>query len=44
MEPDVLQIDCEEWREVAKDYPEVMEVIMAMLADAEEDACQEEAA
>jgi hypothetical protein len=41
---DVLQIDCDEWREVAKEYPREMEIIMAMMADAEEDICQQEAA
>jgi hypothetical protein len=44
MSRDTLQIDCEEWREVAKEYPMEMEIVMAMMADADDDVCQEEAA
>jgi hypothetical protein len=44
MEPDFLKIDYDEWRDVAREYPREMGIFMAMLAEVEEDICQEDAA
>ncbi len=40
----LLNIDCEEWREVASDYPTQMEVIVEMMIESDEELCYDEAA
>jgi hypothetical protein len=39
-----LNIDCEEWREIASDYPTEMEVIVEMMIECDEQLCYDEAA
>ncbi len=39
-----LNIDCEEWREIASDYPTQMEVIVEMMIECDEELCYDEAA
>ncbi len=39
-----LNIDCEEWREIASDYPTEMEVIVEMMIECDEQLCCDEAA
>ena len=39
-----LNIDCEEWREIACDYPTEMEVIVEMMIECDEELCYDEAA
>ena len=44
MEREFLNIDYDEWQDIAREYPREMEFIMAMLAEAGEDICREDAA
>ncbi|MGV6858066.1 MAG: hypothetical protein ACWA5X_03745 [bacterium] len=39
----VLELNCEEWRNVAEQYPEEMGVVVEMIIDAEEEICTEAA-
>jgi len=39
-----LNVDCEEWREIAADYPDQMEVIVEMMIESDEELCYDEAA
>ena len=41
MDNNELDMNCEELRELAADFPAEMDVIVEMLIDAEEDLCQE---
>jgi len=41
---DILHIDCEEWREVAADFPTQMEVIVEMMIESDEELCYDKAA
>ncbi|MEN8214370.1 MAG: hypothetical protein ABFR19_08405 [Pseudomonadota bacterium] len=41
---DIMHIDCEEWREVAAEFPAEMEVIVEMMIEADEELCYDEAA
>jgi hypothetical protein len=41
MDQNALEMNCEELRELAADFPTEMDVIVEMLIDAEEDLCQE---
>ena len=36
---DILNVDCNEWREVAEIFPAEMEVIMEMMIEAEFEIC-----
>ena len=40
----ILNLDCEKWREVASDYPAEMEVIIEMMIESDEELCYDEAA
>ena len=40
----ILNVDCEEWREIASDYPVEMEVIVEMMIESDEELCYDEAA
>lgn len=40
----IMQIDCQEWREVAAEFPVEMEVIIEMLIACDEELCYDEAA
>jgi hypothetical protein len=40
----ILNVDCEEWREIASDYPAEMEVIIEMMIESDEELCYDEAA
>ena len=37
----LLEVNCEEWREIAELYPEEMEVIIEMMIEADEQICVE---
>jgi hypothetical protein len=37
----MLEVNCEEWREIAESYPEEMEVIIEMMIEADEQICVE---
>lgn len=39
-----LQLNCDEWRDEAEQYPAEMEVVMEMMIDAEEEICLDQAA
>lgn len=39
----ILNINCEEWREIASDYPTEMEVIVEMMIESGEELCYDEA-
>jgi hypothetical protein len=41
MEQKALEMNCEELRELATDFPTEMDVIVEMLIDAEEDLCRD---
>ena len=40
----ILNINCEEWREIASDYPTEKEVIVEMMIESGEELCYDEAA
>lgn len=44
MSDEMLVVDCSEWRVVADDYPDQMEVVIEMMKEANEEMCQAEAA
>lgn len=41
---DLLAVNCAEWRDVAGDFPQEMEVVVEMMIEAEEELCLPEAA
>ena len=44
MSEEMLVVDCIEWRGVAEDYPDQMEVVVEMMKEAQEELCHAEAA
>ena len=44
MSEEMLVVDCIEWRDVAKNYPDQMEVVVEMMKEAQEEMCHPEAA
>jgi len=44
MNGEMLKLDCVEWRDVAANCPEEMEVVIEMMIEAGEDLCYDKAA
>lgn len=44
MTSEMLEMQCAEWREVAEENPDEMEVVVEMMIEAEEELCYDQAA
>lgn len=44
MNDEMLVVDCTEWRDVAEDFPDQMEVVVEMMIESQEKLCHAEAA
>ncbi len=40
---EMLQVNCESWREVAEENPQEMEIVMELMIEADEELCAEAA-